>query len=116
MTSSTLARARQILTNCRRAPLICKLTLTCTVRRCKLVLHTYLRSARAPLPKLLEPRARDGCRYPVNAPPRATAQARPSPRARASFQPPKDCIYIFSSAPARRDGSSGSDPVENQNK
>eukprot|EP00965_Chrysotila_dentata_P011342 370208-Pleurochrysis_carterae.AAC.3 len=33
------------------------------------------------------PRARDGRHCPLSAPPRATAQARPSPRARASSRP-----------------------------
>eukprot|EP00965_Chrysotila_dentata_P261955 6214421-Pleurochrysis_carterae.AAC.4 len=55
----------------------------------------YSRSARAPLPKLLESRARDGCRYTVSAPPRATAQACPSTRARARKLPTPDGLYFY---------------------
>eukprot|EP00965_Chrysotila_dentata_P239215 6202970-Pleurochrysis_carterae.AAC.2 len=40
--------------------------------------------------------------------PRAAPQACSSPRACAHSQPPKVCIYIFPSLPARLDGRSGS--------
>eukprot|EP00965_Chrysotila_dentata_P086786 2864578-Pleurochrysis_carterae.AAC.2 len=70
------------------------MTLTCTVRRFRLVSHAYSRSARAPLPNLFNRLTRDGRRRSVSALPRATAQARPCPRARACSQPPTDCILL----------------------
>eukprot|EP00965_Chrysotila_dentata_P108780 3593611-Pleurochrysis_carterae.AAC.1 len=54
--------------------------------------------------------ARDGRRCPVEPPPRATAQARPSPRACACSEPPTTCIYVIVVAPARPDGRSGKIP------
>eukprot|EP00965_Chrysotila_dentata_P079433 2619290-Pleurochrysis_carterae.AAC.1 len=62
--------------------------------------HAYLRSARAPFPKLLEVRSRWPpllCRATLLDPPHRRAQ----PRARASSQPPNSCIVVFLLAPAR---------------
>eukprot|EP00965_Chrysotila_dentata_P104039 3435718-Pleurochrysis_carterae.AAC.1 len=64
----------------------------------------YLRSARAPLSKLSDTHARDGCRCPLSRLPRATAQARPIPRARASSRSSTVCTYLNLSFPARPDG------------
>eukprot|EP00965_Chrysotila_dentata_P184497 6090740-Pleurochrysis_carterae.AAC.2 len=88
-TVSTLARARPLLTNCRRVRLsftsrysyaqFPKLDPSC-MRTCGAL-------AFPPLPRLSDTRARDGCRCPLSHLPRATAQALPSPRTRACSRP-----------------------------
>eukprot|EP00965_Chrysotila_dentata_P118599 3921425-Pleurochrysis_carterae.AAC.1 len=61
ITISTLARARQILMNCRRARLSFAIDTHMHGLQFGLASHAYLRSARAPsapLPRLLETRLR----------------------------------------------------------
>eukprot|EP00965_Chrysotila_dentata_P025525 848878-Pleurochrysis_carterae.AAC.1 len=63
----------------------------------------------------LETSARNGRRRPVSTllePPRRRASA-PAPAPAPS--PRRFVFYILSSAPAALDGSTGSDPIENQN-
>eukprot|EP00965_Chrysotila_dentata_P007505 243928-Pleurochrysis_carterae.AAC.1 len=73
-------------------PFICNLTLTCRICRFAIASHAYLRSARAPLSKLLET-ARSG-RYPLLSAPSLSHRpgAPRPPRLRCS---PDHCLSVL---------------------
>eukprot|EP00965_Chrysotila_dentata_P124469 4113901-Pleurochrysis_carterae.AAC.1 len=113
--SPTLARARQILTDCRRARLLCA-NRHSHAQFDVLDLHRmHTGGALALRSPGFWNTACDGQSCPVSAPSsshRAGAPHRPSPR----LLPAPDGLYLYivPSLPARLDGRSGSSAVENQ--